>query len=75
MYEKVNWVGSTQRMFAISQKNSRKAILLMKLQVLQKNYGVFDIFSSNYVISNHCPCLISNVRMKLKKKIIAFSSN
>ena len=43
MYEKVNWVGSTQRMFAISQKNSRKAILLMKLQVLQKNYGVFDI--------------------------------
>ena len=47
MYEKVNWVGSTQRMFAISQKNSRKAILLMKLQVLQKNYGVFDIFSSN----------------------------
>jgi len=30
-------------MFAISQKNSRKAILLMKLQVLQKNYGVFEI--------------------------------
>ena len=34
MYEKVNWVGSTQRMFAISQKNSRKSNLANEIMKL-----------------------------------------
>ena len=47
------------------------------------NFGYYDQLllgtmrtkKIEYVISNPCPCLISNMRIKLKKKIIAFSSN